>query len=773
MRKLFYILALLALLCVIAFFYVDQKVTAVLSSRNGEGLAAIMSEPLRVSVDTLQSRENIIKKLSTRRYILSSSPKTPGEYAISGNLLKIITREFTQADGTVQPSANVEINLETGHIQNSLDAAGQVFMLEPVIITPLGSGEVRASSYMQLSAIPANLKQAVLAIEDQRFYHHFGIDPVGIARAMFENLKAGQMVQGGSTLTQQLAKNVVFSPERSLRRKVLEAFAALSLEWHLTKDQIFERYLNEVYLGQEGPVALHGVAEAATSYFGKKVQDLSLAEAATLAGIIRAPSYYSPRRHLQRALERRNIVISTMREQGMISAGQEQLALLSRMNIQSSGQYKRIAPHYVATLSSELDSHFNFQAAVLEGLKVYTGLDPDIQECAEQALEVGLAKLESGYPQLRRRDKELEAGLVALEPHSGKIRAWVGGREYTKNQFDHVFQAKRQIGSTIKPFLYLTALDSNLNTYKTATVTSILSDRPMQVNLVTKNTWEPENYDHEFRGDVTLRYALENSLNLPAVYVAEKVGLTNFSHTLRAFHVAKDVQDVPALALGAAETSLLELTAAFGALANGGIYVQPRPFIFATNADSEVLAKADIVEERAADEAPVYVLTNILQGVVERGTAKGIRRAGYSAVAAGKTGTSNETRDAWFVGYDPTLVAGVWVGYDDNSKVGLTGGVAAVPIWTEFMKCAAPYHQSLEFVQPPGVIFVDIDSESGDLASAGCPRSSVVREVYVRGTEPRHLCSRHGSEYQEEVPEYAPQEEPKRRKRGFWEGLFG
>jgi penicillin-binding protein 1B len=332
----------------------------------------------------------------------------------------------------------------------------------------------------------------------------------------------------------------------------------------------------------------------------------------------------------------------------------------------------------------------------------------------------------------------------------------------------------RQIGSTVKPFLYLTALDGTLNSYKTATAVSILEDKPMQFTTHNRVAWNPENYDHEFRGDVTLRYALENSLNMPALYIAERIGLSTLKKTLSAFKIAPTVQEVPSIALGALDSNLLRLTAAYGALANGGVYIQPRLFTAAVDGSGDRLANSEIVEERVADEDAAFVVTTILRGVLDRGTGTKARSKGFTRPAAGKTGTSDNARDAWFVGYTPTLVAGVWLGYDDNTPITITGGAAAAPIWGDFMKCSSPFLPLGDFTVPPGVLFADVDIRTGQIATPSCPRERVIAEAFVKGTQPTVRCEEHGGGGPESSSDSytAP---PRRgdRQSGFWNSLFG
>lgn len=774
-RKLLIFSFVAGIALVAAFFYVDARVGDRLERRTAQTIPSIYSDLVRISPRTPLTPEALRNQLLSRRYRESAStPKVPGEFRIAGGIAEIVTRDFRAPDGTTLASTSIRYDFERRSIQNAQEPDHDYFYLEPQIISHLGSGELRADSDKRLEEIPAFVGKAVMAIEDERFYEHHGIDVTGVLRAMLQNLRALRFVQGGSTLTQQLAKNILLSPEKTFGRKFMEALSAISLERRLTKPKILEMYLNEVYLGQEGDVAIHGIAEASSTFFAKKVNQITISEAALLAGIIKAPSYFSPRRHLDRALERRNTVLDKMAELKFITPAEAEKAKHATVTIVGETQHRRVAPHFMTALNKELSAEVNLDAAIVAGYNVYTGLDLDMQRCAEDAVERGLANLEKKYPRLTKKGEPFEAALVAIEPFSGLVKAWVGGRDFSRNQFDHGAQAKRQLGSTVKPFLYLTALDGRLNTYKVASPVSILSDRPMKINLVSQNSWVPENYDHKYRGDVTLRYALENSLNLPAVYVAERVGIGNLVRTMRAFKIGEDFQAVPSLALGSAETSLFKLTAAYGALANGGIYVPPRLFLTVVNSDGERVAGTAVAEERVADENAVYVLTNIMQGVIDRGTAKSVRTLGFTADAAGKTGTSNDTRDAWFMGFTPDLVAGVWTGFDNNEKIGLTGGASAAPIWTEFMKCVAPFHEQLPFVPPPGVSFVDVDMVTRERATPDCPPSDVVKEVFVHGTEPPSLCRLHGRGERGTAEEpFAGEGTPRRRERSIWDRLFG
>lgn len=775
------IFLLIALIIAGAFFYflVDKRVVSVLASRSTGKASSVLSAPLsitRIEGASLLATKQYLNDRNYREVV--NLPNTPGEFAVRDKEVLIFIREFEGIDTKLVPAKKITFDTESYIIKQGFSSGESLdaFQLEPKIISNLGMGEQRVSNYKSLNQIPEVMRQAVIAIEDERFFEHHGVDPVAILRAFTTNLMALQLVQGGSTLTQQLAKNMILTPERSIKRKFSEFFAAFSLEFHLSKEEILELYLNEIYLGQEGSFALHGVPEACKAFFGKDIGEINLGEAALLAGIIKAPSSYAPRKHLARAIERKDLVLQKMQQLGYISDDQLRRAKLEKTIIVQENRNKRGAPYFVAALQQELSSVINTDAISNAGVRVFTGLSYEMQECAEKILPLEIEEIEKKYPKLKRGENRIEGGLLAIEPHSGLIKAWNGGRDFSENQFNHVSQALRQIGSTMKPFLYLTALDGTLNSYKVATVTSVLSDKPLRIEQINQKSWQPENYDKRFRGDVTLRYALENSLNLPAVYVGQRVGPEAVARTANLFRVGDKIEAIPALALGAADTTLLKLTAAYAALANGGRYVAPRLYVSAIDNNNEILSQSIIDEEKVADENAVYILTDILKGVIARGTAQAVRSLGYKRAAAGKTGTSNEARDAWFVGFTPNLTVGVWVGFDDNSKLGLTGASLAVPIWTKFMQCIEKFHENVDFIQPRGVIMSEIDSNSLEMATAECPTEYRVRELYVKGTEPNRACHLHNHTPIDETPsmnDLPPDEnENKRRKKSFWEDIF-
>lgn len=742
-----FILVIAAIVFALGSYLVRREVLARVRSRAISTSSVILSRPFPITRGTNYNDAKIERRLKRLKYTeVNSYPRVPGQYSKNNSKAYIYLRDVDLPNGETQKKSLIELNLDQNFeilsLKNSKHNKRIRFAwLEPEVISLLGNSSSRATNYKKLNEFPENLKNAVLSIEDERFYSHIGLDFIAIARAFYVNLTSGKLKQGGSTLTQQLAKNLFFTNERSLRRKILEAISAIFIETGFSKDQILEYYLNEIYLGQSGNQAIHGFAKAATHYFGKEIEKLRLSEIATLAGIIKGPSYYSPRRHPIRAKKRRRTVLKKMHELGYISKNDRDGSGAVEVKVIQSKSNERIAPYFVDYLRKTITTKHKHSIKSDEALRIHSGIDLEFQKCAEYAVDTGLKKINENYQQIRKSKEPLQAAIVALNPNSGEIRAWVGGKNYSQTQFDRVSQAKRQPGSTFKPFVYLTALDRNLNNYRVARTTSLLLDEPIKIPSVNGTFWEPKNYDGEFRGEVTVREALTYSLNIPTVELAEKVGIDAIAHTAELFGFGKNLPHVPSLALGAGEVTPLELARAYAAIANGGALINLQEFSSITTAESkDVIVKNVSNAQKTASEGAVYVLTNILQSVIEHGTGKVVRRMGFEGPVAGKTGTSNDTRDAWFAGFTPRLLAVVWVGFDNNKPTHLTGSSGAAPIWTRFMNCVSKMEPVLDFIAPPDVVFKRIDPNSGLLHTERCKNKDYVAEVFVKGTEPVTTC---------------------------------
>lgn len=727
--------------------------------------SVVLSRPALLSVGADLEQFKLTERLRHLGYQRStSSPMIPGEYLLLPDKMELFLKGFTTSIAREKAGLVTLLLSKTkivGISRNGTNVSS--ILLEPEALSLLGASSTRMSLPKSLSVFPDKLKQAVLAIEDERFYSHFGIDPIGIARAISVNIKSGRMAQGGSTLTQQLAKNILLSNERNLSRKILEAISAVLLETAFTKDQILEFYFNEVFLGQEGNVAIHGFGEAARSFFNKDVEDLTLEEAATLAGVVKAPTTFSPRKKPQNAKERRALVLQKMRELEFITGAEETTARDAELVISPPFHSKRESPFFVDYVRKVVEENVTLPIDSQDSLRIYSSLDRQYQQCAEDAVQNGLEDLEKKFPRLKkkRQTRPLQSALISVIPGSGEILAWVGGRDYQLNQFDRVSMAKRQPGSAFKPFVYLTALDGSLNSYKVARTTSILDDAPITIENPGSTPWTPSNYENEFKGEVTLREALVHSMNIPTVNLTQKVGIDSVKRTAALFGFG-DLPAVPSIALGAGEVTPLELSRAYSALAEGGLTSHFHP-VFDVTVNGRALLKLSTnqPQERIASEPAVFVLTTIMQDVIDHGTATVIRQLGYKGAVAGKTGTTNDARDAWFAGFTPHLLTVVWVGFDDNSELGLTGGKASAPIWANYMKCVEPLEPSLDFIPPPGVKRLMIDKPTGLLASDNCPKSDQMVEWFVEGTEPIAECNRvnpdgsYGAEQTQTLPEEA------------------
>jgi penicillin-binding protein 1B len=588
----------------------------------------------------------------------------------------------------MQPNGSVFIadgsgSLRSGETMQSLTRAQRV-SLAPVPLGSRKSTSERASLAVPLNAFSRPVRDAVVAVEDERFYAHFGLDLIGIARAVVVNFSAGAWVQGGSTLTQQIAKNAFLNSERSLTRKFKELFLSLALESELTKDELLELYLNEVYLGSIAGNPVRGIPAAARWLLGKSPHELSISESALLAGMIHAPSINNPRTHATNAEERRRVAIRRMLDAQLISERQFREALAEKPRIvpvsATLGNTTTfgLAPFVVALAKDQAP----------EGA-TQTTISPPLQRCAELAVASATQRLAR---RLKRTGTQPQIGFVAIDVWRSATVAVVGGTNFAVNRIDHATKLTRQLGSTVKPFVYLRAFERGL------TLASSIDDQPLP-----NGKWNPENFDRRYRGEVTARYALENSLNLPAIRVAKSVGLPEIARTFAEFGiVSKATAAYPALAVGALEGTLLDLTNGYAALARGGAFSRAQLF------ESESATGLDVRTTRIADPRATFLVTNALQGVVLRGTARGLDAGSFPSIA-GKTGTSDSTRDAWFAGYTPTHALGVWIGYDDNRPLGLTGGAAATPLVGDFLRCGSELIPRLKFTVPDGIELLPID----------------------------------------------------------------
>lgn len=693
-----------------------------------------------VDIDAL-ALEARLERLRYRR--TGGEVQFEGEYTRHPGLLTLYQRTFQDPSGA-HPARLYRLHLR-GSVVERIDTGAdddEIYSLavEPETLAGLYVDTWEERRILTLDKVPATLVNAILSTEDQRFFEHGGIDPRGIARAFFANLAAGRVVQGGSTLTQQLMKNFFLTEERTGGRKLREAVMAIVAERRYSKREILENYLNEIYLGQNGAQGIFGVWEASRFYFRKEPNALSLAESALLAGLLTGPSHYNPYRHPERALRRRDAVLRLMHERGLISDGELDEALASPLGVGESPPATTSvnAPYFVDHLRRELAETYPPEVIAAEGLNIASALDPQMQRAAQEALEQGLAELERRYPRLRREGAPLQGCLVAIQPQTGEIKAMVGGRDYQQSQFNRCTQALRQPGSIFKPFTFAAALDHPPG--EGVNAVTWIEDEPFTWTWEGR-PWSPRNYGNDYRGRVSVRQALEQSLNAATARLAEQAGLERIRDLAQRMGIRSDLPLYPSLVLGAVEVTPMEVAEAYAVLANQGLRASPLAVRAVVDRQGEILERKPMRAERALDPAVAYVVTHLLEGVLDRGTGGGARGRGFQRRAAGKTGTTNDARDVWFAGFTADLLAVVWVGFDDNSPLGLSGSQAALPIWTEFMKMATRAQPDRGFTPPPGVTLIRIDPLTGGRATAGC--KVTFEEAFLEGDGPSEPCPLH------------------------------
>jgi penicillin-binding protein 1B len=610
------------------------------------------------------------------------------------------------------------------------NGAKQALMrLDPAIIGRIYPNHHEDRVLLRLEEVPAGLVAALLSVEDREFEHHHGVSPRAIARAVFANLRAGALVQGGSTLTQQLAKSYFLSAERTWWRKLNDAVIALLLEAHYDKGEILEAYVNEVYLGQDGRRSIHGFGLAAQFYFGRDLDALQLPELALLVAVVRGPSYYNPRRHPRRATKRRNLVLEQMRELGIISATRAKRVKSLPLGVTPASRASSRYPAFVDLVRRQLRRDYRDEDLRGEGLRIFTTLDLRTQRIAESALATRIARLE--------RDKGggrsvLQGAIIVTAPQSGEALAVVGGRNRGGAGFNRALDAVRPVGSLIKPAIYLAALEQP-GRY---TLASRILDEPISIRTATGTPWQPKNYDDRVHGRISLYEALVKSYNLATVRLGMEVGLDQVTNSLQRLGVERPLDPFPSLLLGAAELSPVEVTQMYQTLAGGGFRVPLRAIREVTSARGEPLSRYPLSVQQAFQPGPVFLVVEAMRGVMNEGTGRSARaRMGANLVMAGKTGTTDDLRDSWFAGFTEDLLAVVWLGHDDNTPAGLSGAKGALQVWIDMMKSLGP--RSLRAQTPSGVEWAWTDLQRGLITENGCP--GAVRFPYMRGSEPRRV----------------------------------
>jgi penicillin-binding protein 1B len=616
--------------------------------------------------------------------------------------------------------------------------------LEPELLGAIFHGSWEQRRLVPLSDIPPALIDAVLAAEDHRFYEHHGIDLVRTARAAWVDLTAHHLLQGGSTLTQQLMKNFFLTSKRDWHRKVTEALMAYIAEKRYSKDKILELYLNDIYLGQRGQEGIYGVWEASQVYFSRQPRDLTIAQMATIAGMIRSPNRFNPFRHVDAARLRRNEVLAAMLQDGYLSKAAYDEAVIEPLRTREPYIETNDAPYFVDYVKHELGERYPPSVLTGEGLRIFTTLDVHMEKQAEQAIEHNLLNLEEKHPSLKRkeRNQQLESCLIAIEPQTGRIRAMVGGRDYRQSQFNRVTQSHRQPGSAFKPVTYLAALQESFEGGASQFLpTSYIDDEPFTWQLGA-TSWTPRNYKDRYFGRVTLEFALEESLNSATLRLANAVGLDRVLAMAGKLGFG-NLPLYPSVVLGGIEVEPMQLAAMYAILANEGMQVPLYAVTAVVSSKGEVIEGHELKAEQVLSPEVAYAMDFMLEQVIKHGTGMGVRKAGFLRPAAGKTGTTNDSVDAWFAGFTPNLLAVVWTGFDQKEALGLTGAEASLPAWADFINTATASRPDGDFPVPSDVVRVQVDPLTGFLAARYCPVT--MEGVFPKALAPTEVCPFHTS----------------------------
>jgi penicillin-binding protein 1B len=747
---------------VLGYYYVQfsKQIEDRLHGERDRVLPRVFARPLELRRGQWLGDRPLIDRLNDLGYAQRARVERPGEFAVGRGAIALIPRGGDRQGEVIRVVFEQPRTRLVARRQPAPDPPQRVtrierggaslehILLEPPLLTALMAAGREKRRQVPLASIPPRMVQAVLAIEDRRFYSHPGVDPVRMVGALITNMRgAKRYLEGGSTLTQQLARNFFLTQElaeeaasgqRSLRRKLLEQFMSVILERKASKDEILALYLNEVYLGQRGSFAIHGVAEGARLFFGKDVSNLSLSEAATIAGVIHSPGYLSPFHSVARSRERRDVVLRAMADAGFVSESAASRAASEPLQVVRRALDAQ-APYFVDLVGQTLAEQFPALSGTTRSLDVYTTLDIHLQRIAQDVVREGIVRVDEILSRRKKR-RQAQAALLAIDPRSGEVLAMVGGRSYNESQYNRAVNARRQPGSTFKPFVYLAAFERAAEEGRTdVTPASLVIDEPTAFQFGDQE-WTPANYEDEYDGAITFRRALAMSRNIGTIHVAEQAGFDRVAALWRRIGVGTQPHAYPSITLGVFEATPWEIATAYTLFPGLG-EVHPLRVLSRVVSGNQEQQIAGTPGRRIARADTTFLVVNMMRSVLNEGTAAAVRATGFSGDAAGKTGTTNDLRDAWFVGFTPDLLTVVWVGLDDNQPLGLSGAQAALPIWTQFMIRALQGQPDVRFTEPPGIAWVDIDRDTGKLATAVCPR--VMHEAFLAGSEPTDPCDLH------------------------------
>jgi len=744
------------LLAALYVLYLDIIVVRQFEGRRWSLPAQVYAAPLELYAGLGLMLPEVERELQRLHYRRAERPDHPGTYRLQGEHLEVSLRPARFADETREAQL-LTISGGPAGIASLRDGSGRevpVLRLEPLLIGSIFPIHGEDRIVVTPAEVPTLLPAALKAVEDRRFDTHHGVDPLAMLRAAWVDARAGQIEQGGSTLTQQLVRSYFLNSRQTLSRKLREAVMAIALDAHFTKADLMNAYINEIFLGQDGARAIHGFGLASQFYFGKPPAELDLSEVALLVAVVRGPSYYDPRRHPARALQRRNLVLRIMGEQGVVRPADAAAAARRALGVSSrpSGAYY---PAYLDFVRRTLRRHYHEEDLTAAGLRIYTSLDPRAQEQAESALEHELDRLDRAH---RHPQAALEGAVVVTAPHSGDVIAIVGGRDVGYDGFDRALDARRPMGSLVKPFIYLTALESGR--YNAATV---VQDEPVDVKLTSGQHWQPENFTHQVYGAVPVVRALAESLNLATVGIGLSLGLPKVAATLQRFGLPQPPAQVPAMLLGAIDISPLETAQLFNGLANGGFHSPLRAVHAVISAQGRPLKAFPLEVTPVASPESIYPLDRMLVLVMDHGTGRAARALlPPQLIVAGKSGTSSDLRDSWFAGFSGSHLVVVWVGYDNDDPTGLTGSTGALPVWARIM--AHLDGSSWNAPMPESLAEVRIEYPTGLRVVPGCTQD-IVAVVVPGGTQ---RPARPGCGFPDTPPPGVPRSEPLLQRAQQW-----
>jgi penicillin-binding protein 1B len=717
-------------LVVLACFavYLDSIVQEKFSGKRWTIPAKVYARPLELFVGQKLSRDDFLIELDALGYRRESVANGPGAASVNGNNVDLNTRGFQFYEGA-DPAQQIHVRFSGDYVADLTSANGSklaVARLEPLMIGGLYPKNLEDRILIKLDQAPPYLLDTLVTVEDRDFYHHFGVSPKSIARAFWVNASAGQMRQGGSTLTQQLVKNFYLTNERSITRKLTEAMMAILLEIHYSKQEILEAYLNEVFVGQDGQRAVHGFGLASQYFFSQPLSELKLHQVALLVGLVKGPSYYNPRRNPDRALERRNLVLDLLEQQGVATPEAVAAAKKMPLGVTKTGSLADSSfPDFLDLVKRQLRQDYRDEDLTEEGLRIFTSFDPILQMKSEAAVRESFAKIAG-----RKGSDDMETAMVVTNPETGEVQALIGSRQAGFAGFNRALDAVRPIGSLVKPAIYLTALERP----QQYTLTSWVPDEPFQVKGADGQIWKPQNFDHKAHGNIFLYQGLAHSYNLSSAKLGLDLGVPNVFKTLTKLGVTRDWPAFPSMLLGAGALSPIEVATMYQTIASGGFNTPLRGIRSVLTAEGEPLKRYPFQIQQRFDPGSIYLLQNAMQRVMREGTGKSVYNVLPSSLnLAGKSGTTNDSRDSWFAGFSQDLLAVVWMGRDDNGKTPFTGATGALQVWTSFMKKADPL--PLEMAMPDNVVQAWVNASTGQGTDASCP--GAVQMPYIRGSEPQ------------------------------------